>query len=936
MNAATVKNSMKSGIRPGWFVWPVLLLGLLGLAASFYSFYKARQHAQVSTQLQQTLLTQHRLSSDIRKRWSSGQGVDLLSGPLDAFAQQHSGTVADASRLLGGQNDGEAQKQLDEVSERVLSALAGLREELPPTSVDPETFSANISAESDAGDAEGDSALPADGVGASPDIFQASNNLIETTATLRAILARDEGLPAQTESAGHLYQLAVSVANRLGVNTGDPDQPDITAARGPWLVFEQILQRMEAMIGTSEITKSDHIVLINDIRSQQLDLKDQFEAVENGEPVAQRPQNESVQAGVAATSASALNPGRTDSLARLASIGTRHSLLDDSLVAFESTIDSTDSNRSLWFTLGSLAGLLSAALLTLLCLGMYRRLRVQQQQEDVRDEAQEADILRLLDEIEHLAEGDLSTRASVTEGVTGSIADSVNYAVSELRRLVGTLSTSAERVNVAVAETGTSARQLANASAVQSREIGRSSAYIQAMSDTMSQLALRSAEAKAIALESVQLAGSGAESVSATAKTAESVRHQTAEASRMMRRLGDSSSQITRSVKLIDEAAEKTRLLAMNTTIKSRSQTGASNNDATTRGLADVADQVQGLANRLGQSAAEIETLVTVVQQDVKVALGNMQQIDREVGDVADNGANALKSLTQIKAVSERLSSVVKHIDERTHRQSAVIEKLSGNMNVINEVTRQSAHGLQLSASSLEDLRLMSTEMRDSVTEFTLPEKDRVAIAARTESIRAHEHVGAGSETMAVKPHTDDVLEGSLFELGDTGLSLDNKDSLHGVSEVMKKSASDTFSADVPRFSNNASASTTRSTTKSVVDSATGIAAGAAMGSVAGAAISGAALGPKDVTADFEQSMSSRVYADSASETFTAAEQYFDDSVADERLFAGSDSVMSDSPVDMDHDRTQVLGQQNADLTGNATEVLPRPAKSRDSDSSND
>ena len=152
----------------------------------------------------------------------------------------------------------------------------------------------------------------------------------------------------------------------------------------------------------------------------------------------------------------------------------------------------------------------------------------------------------------------------------------------------------------------------------------------------------------------------------------------------------------------------------------------------------------------------------------------------------------------------------------------------------------------------------------------------------------------------------------------------------------MDKSASDTFSADVSRLSNNATASTTKSTTKSVVDSATGMAASAAMGSVAGAAISAAALGPKDVTADFEQSMSNRVYADSASETFSAAEQYFDDSVADGRLFAGSDSAISDSPVDMDHDRTQVLGQQDADLTGNATEVLPRPAKSRDSDSSND
>jgi len=807
------------------------------------------------------------------------------------------------------------------VSKRVIGAVDGLRAALPPTTADPETLSTNSATESGErnGPAPGDIASTAEG----PGIFEASNNLIETTATLRAILARDAGLPVQTESAGHLYQLAVSVANRLGVNTGDPGKPDVAAARGPWLVFEQILQRMEAMIGTSEITKSDHVVLINDIRSQQLDLKDQFDALENGGAISAQSQGEDSQTNVA--TARATNSGQSgEASARrnsLADIGTRHSLLDDSLVAFESTIDSANTNRSLWFTLGSLAGLFSAALLTLLFLGMYRSLRLQQQSEVVKDQAQEEDILQLLDEIENLAEGDLSTRASVTEGVTGTIADSINYAVSELRRLVGTLSTSAERVTVAVEETGTSARQLANASAVQSREIGRSSTYIRAMSDTMSQLALRSAEAKAIALESVKLAGSGADSVSATAKTAESVRRQTAEATRMMRRLGDSSSQITRSVKLIDEAAEKTRLLAMNTTIKSRSRSNEFNNDATARGLAEVADQVQGLANRLGQSAAEIETLVTVVQQDVKVALGNMQEIDREVSSVADHGAHGLKCLTQIKSVSERLSSVVRHIDERTQRQSAVIDKLSGNMSVINEVTRQSAHGLQLSASSLEDLRLMSSEMRDSVTEFSLPEKDRLAIAARAESIRAHEHVGAGSETMAVKPHADDTLEGSLYDTLDSDGTLDSKYKWDDVDRVMDQSASDTISSDF------ASVARTSSTS------------GLAIGAVAGAAVAKTtAYHADDATADIEQSDSRSVYADSASETFTAAEEYFDDSVADDTQYTKSDArdFGEGAQVDMDHDRTQVLGQQVADLTGNETEILPRPAKSRESDSSND
>lgn len=324
------------------------------------------------------------------------------------------------------------------------------------------------------------------------------------------------------------------------------------------------------------------------------------------------------------------------------------------------------------------------------------------------------------------------------------------------------MSTSAERVTVAVEETGTSAQQLANASAVQSREITRSSNYMKAMSDTLSQLSIRSAEASAIAGESVQLAKQGEQAVASTTETAKAVREQMTQATRMMRRLGDSSKQITRSVRLIDEATDKTRLLAMNTTIRARAGSGT-DDDGARQQLAEVADQVQTLANRLGQSAAEIETLITVVRQDVDVALGNMREIDAGVGDLTDRAAQAGSSLNQIHSVSERLASCVQHIDERTRRQSLVVEKLSGNMGVINEVTRQSSHGLRLSASALEDLRLMSSELQDSVAEFSLPEKDRRAIAARTDSIRAHEHVAAGSQTMAVNEELlaegDDTLD---------------------------------------------------------------------------------------------------------------------------------------------------------------------------------
>lgn len=734
--------------KQGWFSWPLLLLGVLGLLTSLYFFYQAYQQSESEFAVQQTLLQQHRLSGDIRKRWTQGQGIDQLQRPLETFLKTHRELLVRSHAVDGDQNE-----VLNVVSERMIDALAGLRDAIPDRSGNPPAL------------VDAEAALSANTASESSGVFGKATTLIETSATLRALLARDQAPALQVETAGHLYQLAVSVADRLGVHTGDPASPDVGAAQGPWLVFEQILKRMEAMVGTGEVASENHTVLINDVRARQMELNRLFGAIRRGESFDQAPAEINSQSD------------ESDTPGVLATLDTRHSQLDDTLAAMQSSFTSQRGNRTDWFNWGLVSGLLSTALLTLLSLYALSRSRVAEHRSVNNESQREAAILKLLDEIESLAEGDLNTKATVSEGVTGAIADSVNYAVSELRRLVGTVSTSSERVSVAVEETGATAQQLANAAVVQSREISRSSAYMKAMSDTMSQLSLRSTEAVGIARESVALAGQGAESVQQTADTAHQVSNHSAQATRMMRRLVDSASQITRSVRLIDEAAEKTRLLAMNTTIRSR--TGSTDADTKARqDLADVADQVQTLANRLGQSAAEIETLVTVVQQDVGVALENMQQIESSMVELTGRAGSADTNLKQIHGISERLEQVVKTIDTRARKQSAVVEKLAGNMNVINEVTRQSSHGLRLSASALEDLRLMSTELRDSVAEFSLPERDIAAIASRTDSIRSHEHVGAGSQTLAVN-HTmlalgDDTLdrETRAFDDNDPELQL--------------------------------------------------------------------------------------------------------------------------------------------------------------------
>lgn len=744
MSAATTRQSAGQGASGilRVFPWLALLLGIVGLLASFYCFYKAQALSTASSDRQQQVQQMQRASMRLRTEWLGGNGLDSMAESLDNFQQAQE---AHANALAGDfAGDDEAR-----LSTNVETAFAVWQESVPPSSFLTDDDAVATDEEAAEPPVPGNNDIA--GNARAEDLASELVYLVEVTAALRARLALIDAPDVQVEPAGHLYQLAVTVRKKLVLDPTTASGPlgDIRATRGPWLVFDQILQRVEAMIGTQEIIDENAVALASDVRARQVALENILQPVFAGKsPLPARKQPVTPTAEVITPVKKEQPSARAKSEALMSSLATRHNLLDDSLDSLQTEVASGRHNHSLWLTLGLLSGLVGTAILTLLALGLLRNLKHERQKREVTDDRHEESIQRLLDEISQLAEGDLSTRATVTEGITGSIADSVNYAVTELRRLVGTMSTSAERVQVAVEETGTTARQLANASVVQSREISRSSAYTTAMADTMGQLSTRVSEASAIAQQSVSLSVSARNTVEQTEGSVDNVKHKTAEASRVMQRLGDSSSQISRSIKLMDQVAEKTRLLAMNTAIRARSSdaSGALAND-----MSEVAEQVRGLANRLGQSAGEIETLVSVVQQDVSATIDSLRGIDTEVNRVAVQAADAGNNLQQIEAVSERLSRIVETIDERMQRQSKVIKQLSGNMGVINDVTRHSAHGLQLSASALEDLRLMASELKDGVAEFSLPEKDRHAIAKRTEAIRNHVHVGVGSETMAVR-----------------------------------------------------------------------------------------------------------------------------------------------------------------------------------------
>ena len=273
-------------------------------------------------------------------------------------------------------------------------------------------------------------------------------------------------------------------------------------------------------------------------------------------------------------------------------------------------------------------------------------------------------ILRLLDEMGSLAEGDLTVKATVTEDITGAIADSINFAVEALRSLVSTINETAVQVAAAAQETQATAMHLAEAAEHQAQQITSASAQIKERGISIDQVSRNSAESADVAQRSVQIAAKGAEVVRQTIQGMDNIRDQIQETSKRIKRLGESSQEIGSIVELINDISEQTNILALNAAIQAASAGEAG------RGFAVVADEVQRLAERASNATKRIETLVQTIQSDTNEAVVSMEQTTAEVVAGARLAEDAGLALGEIEKVSNDLADLIQNIS--TRRAAAV------------------------------------------------------------------------------------------------------------------------------------------------------------------------------------------------------------------------------------------------------------------------
>ena len=324
-------------------------------------------------------------------------------------------------------------------------------------------------------------------------------------------------------------------------------------------------------------------------------------------------------------------------------------------------------------------------------------------------------ILRLLDEMGDLADGDLTVSATVTENITGAIADSVNFTIDELRNLVTQINTTTLQVASAAQETQATALHLTDASDHQAQQITEVSTAITDMAGSIEQVSQNASQSSDVATQSVNLAAQGNEAVKKAISGMDTIREQIQETSKRMKRLGESSQQIGDIVELINDIAEQTNILSLNAAIHAAIAGEAG------RGFAVVADEVQRLAERSGSATKQIDALVKTIQSDTNEAISSMERSTTEVVTGAKLSQDAGASLEQIEAVSHRLADLINNISDAAKQQASAAGSSSDNMIVIQEIAMQTSTGANESADSIGRLLELTNELRTSVSGFKLP-----------------------------------------------------------------------------------------------------------------------------------------------------------------------------------------------------------------------
>ncbi len=321
-------------------------------------------------------------------------------------------------------------------------------------------------------------------------------------------------------------------------------------------------------------------------------------------------------------------------------------------------------------------------------------------------------ILRLLNEMGNLADGDLTVQASVTEDVTGAIADSINFTIEELRTLVKGINSATDQVAKATQDAQAISNRLYEASQRQNKEIQQASSSVLQMAQSISEVSQSAVQSARVAQQSLAAAEKGGRAVQNQISGMNEIRTQIQDTSKRIKRLGESSLEIGEIVELISDITEQTNVLALNAAIQAASAGEAG------RGFTVVAEEVQRLAERSGEATKQIEAIVKTIQADTQDAVAAMEKSTVGVVEGTKLSDAAGQALEEIRKVSRELAELIGSISAQTQKQSASVSDVTHGMQGILKITEETTEGTKQTNVSIGQLTRLAAELRSSVAGF--------------------------------------------------------------------------------------------------------------------------------------------------------------------------------------------------------------------------
>jgi twitching motility protein PilJ len=524
-------------------------------------------------------------------------------------------------------------------------------------------------------------------------INQGNSPLLELTEQGATQLAQAGGSVKEVAFANQLVMLTQRIAkNANTLTSGDEIDPEVAFLLGKDVgTFREVLQGLLKGSDTLRLTG------VKDAETKQTlaDLQKRFQDYESR--VNSILQN--MQKLVAAKQAARFVNQESEPL------------LQQSIKLSEE-YDSEGGARAITIILAVLFGVVALVMLILLGKLFLDDARVRASQSEQENKRNQEAILRLLNEMGTLADGDLTVQASVTEDVTGAIADSINFTIEELRTLVKGINSATDQVTKATQEAQAISNRLYESSQRQSKEIQAASASVLAMAQSINEVSSSAAQSARVAQQSLTAAEKGGAAVQNQIAGMNEIRGQIQETSKRIKRLGESSLEIGEIVELISDITEQTNVLALNAAIQAASAGEAG------RGFTVVAEEVQRLAERSGEATKQIEAIVKTIQADTQDAVTAMERSTQGVVEGAKLSDAAGQALQEIGSVSRELAELIQSISSQTQKQSASVSEVTRGMQGILKITEETTEGTKQTNVSIAQLTKLAAELRSSVAGF--------------------------------------------------------------------------------------------------------------------------------------------------------------------------------------------------------------------------